>query len=142
MSFDLNPLETQEETPFWTIKDTLGLIVLGIGVFIGLWVFIQVWHLISDPGSMGALRELISSDLGFRYSGPGEGSDLAVPREIFAYMIVIFLLMIALGVAKAFVTGGVNIMAGDWQRLVKKKFEGFEVRLKEIGDSIKSQFPK
>ncbi len=141
MSFDLNPQGMQEATPYWTLKDTLGLVVLCIGVFIGLWIFIQVWHLISDPGSMTAIHELIRGDFEFSYYEPDGNPDLIIAKEFIAYLIIIFLLMVALGVAKMFVTGGVHIMGGDWQRLMKKKFEGFEDRLKEIGDSIRGQFP-
>jgi hypothetical protein len=132
----------EEETPFWTLKDTLGLVVLCIGIFIGLWVFIQVWHLISDPGSMTAFQELMRGDFELAIYGPGEDPDLSIGREFLSYLIVVFLLMVALGVAKMFVTGGVAIMAGDWQNLVKKKFEGVEERLKEIGDSVRKQFPR
>ena len=141
MSFDLNPQGPQEATPFWTLKDTLGLVVLCIGVFMGMWIFIQVWHLISDPGSMTALQELIRRNFEFSFYEPDGNPNLIIAKEFLAYLIMIFLLMVALGVAKMFVTGGVNIMAGDLERLMKKKFEGFEDRLKEIGNSIRGQFP-
>jgi hypothetical protein len=141
MSFGVNPLEEERGQQLWSIKDTLGLILLGIGAFIGLWIFIQVWQLINEPQGMTLFRELVSGDLilsGARSNDP----HLVVPQEVLSYLIVIFLLMVAVGVAKVFITGGVQIFTGDLQRTIRRVTEKFDKQMTGVRDSIRSQWPR
>ncbi len=141
MSFGLDPLQQDRTDSLWTIRDTIGLILLAIGAFIGIWIFVQVMQLFRDPLTMDVFRALVSGDLLLtpaRSANPG----LQVPREFLSYLIVIFLLMVATGVAKAFITGGVSLLTGDLQRMIKRLTGRFEEQLSGVKDSIRRQFPQ
>ena len=118
-------------------KGYVGLCLIGLGVFVAMWIFANVYSMFKNPQSLTAFQELVSEHLEAAWTADGERVKVVIPREIIAYFVPIGLLAIAVSVAGMLVAGGVKLLHGDFQAMVLK-FRGLRSSLEGRMDDLKN----
>ncbi len=103
-------------------RDYIGFTLIFLGTLVGLWVFINTFVLFNNPSKIGLFREKMDLSIETIASG-AENVKMLVPPQFLAYIIPLFLLMICLGVAGVFITGGVNLCYGNLRKILTKMTE-------------------
>ena len=111
------------------IKTTIGGGLIVVGGAMAIWIIQVINKVVYSPEKMPLLRTILK----ISYENPKvqlpENSTDIVPfinnygDAILAYGILIFLLSIAAGIAKAFLSGGINLIGSDLKILLEKMGE-------------------
>ncbi len=130
--------QRQDERDGLTIfKDYVGLCLIGLGVFVALWVFSNVYSMIRNPEEITSFQNLVSERMESTWTIDGERMKVVIPREFMAYFIPIVLLAIAVSVASILVKGGVRLLHGDFQAMTVK-FRALRSALEGRMDDLKN----
>ena len=102
----------------------LAFVLIGIGVVIALWSFVQVYNIFTNPEELTVFQQLVSDEVTFKMTIDTMNYDEEVrvepAPEVLAYIIPLLLLAVAVGVAKLFITGGVNLYHSNLRKLMIK----------------------
>ncbi len=102
-------------------RDYLGFMLVLFGVSIAFWVFVSVYGLFTAPEKLSPFQELVSHNLEtWISSSEKESLKIVVPAEILSYLVPLFLLLIASGIAGVLITGGCRLLDSDVQRVSRK----------------------
>jgi hypothetical protein len=101
-------------------KGYVGLCLIGLGVFVAMWVFSNVYSMIRNPEEITSFQNLVSERLESTWTFDGERMKVVIPREFMAYFVPIVLLAIAVSVASILIAGGVKVLHGDFQAMTVK----------------------
>jgi hypothetical protein len=143
---DLYASQHQRETPRDSqqnigLKDYLGCIFILTGALIAFWVFLNVYKIFTNPQEMVRFQQLVSSQLETLVSSEKGEVKVVIPREVLAYIVPLFLLMIGVGVAGVFIKGGVSLLYGSFQRFLMR-IARLEQKIEKEFQSIKDSFKK
>jgi len=95
----------------WGPRQVVGCFLILVGTVMGFWVFMQVYGIFTAPDKLTLYQQLVSDYLETRLViEEEEVSKLILPAEVLAYFIPILLLLVGIGVAKMFITGGVGLL--------------------------------
>lgn len=122
-----------------------GFILILTGALIAFWVFLNVYKIFTHPEEMVRFQQLVSSQLEALVSSEKEEVKVIIPGEVLAYIVPLFLLMIAVGVASVFIKGGVSLLYGSFQRFLLRiaRLEHKMGReIDSVKDSIKESLKK
>lgn len=109
-----NNIEPERHEKIFGIKDFIGLILILIGVFFGIWVILEVRDLLNGTET-GLIKAMTQEAVKFQ-SG---NTTLSFPSRPVAVVISGGLLFIAAMVALGFITQGVNLMHLDMKKILK-----------------------
>ncbi|MCK9554557.1 hypothetical protein M0R36_01880 [bacterium] len=101
------------------VRGYIGFTLISLGILIGLWVFVNTFVLFNNPSKIGLFREKMDMSIE-TITSSAENVKMLIPPQFLAYIIPLFLLMICLGVAGVFITGGVNLICGDIKKILAK----------------------
>lgn len=114
-----NHSDLEKQEPFGRgigIRETLGIILVIIGVGVALWVFSNVYDIFTGPEKLTAYQKLVSRSLEGSLSTKDSHVKLVIPPEFLAYLIPILLLGIGVSIAGILITGGVGLAHGAYRQ--------------------------
>jgi len=98
----------------------LAFVLIGIGVVIALWAFVQVYNIFTNPEELTVFQQLVSDEVTFKMTIDDEEVRVEPAPEVLAYIIPLLLLAVAVSVARLFITGGVNLYHSNLRKLMLK----------------------
>lgn len=94
------------------IRQVLGFVFAFIGVVMAIWLFSEVYELLTSPQKLTAFQKLVSQTMEGSLSTGDSRVKLVIPPEILAYLIPILLLGIGARIAGMLITGGLGFADG------------------------------
>jgi hypothetical protein len=135
---------SQSEEFYGKLRTATGLLLIGIGVLIALWAFVNVYRVFTNPDEMAVFGKIVPQSPELRELDI-EGDKIVLPVGLFsfmAYFIGCLLLLIAGMIGGAFITGGVGLLQPAVMRLDRRmRAETLSLRSKieQLGELIKKE---
>ena len=139
---NMNPFSVAEEKDNnIPIKEIIGILMIVIGSFIALWIFINVLNLFNNPANFERFQDLIKTDFTFQSSTDNRETVIFIPAVLLSYLFPILLMSIAVSVAGLFIRYGVELIYGSYQKY-KMKLSSVEYKLGRKLDDLKYKLDK
>lgn len=111
-------------------KPVFGVVCILFGFFVAIWIFSTSHQLIFNQEAIQLTQngEPVKTTL----SLSGEDISIALPPEIFSYLVPIILLFIMAKVATALISNGVKLYGSEYKTLMKQ----METMQEELEDNL------
>jgi hypothetical protein len=123
------------------LREIFGAVILIVGVFIAVWVCINLFRIFTNPRSLEVFREIIPSSPSLRVLEI-DGKEVLLPESIFsffAYVIGLAILFVTGMIATSFISSGINLMVGNVMRVemrINRAIEGLKKRIDDIREQV------
>ncbi|MCK4526940.1 hypothetical protein KAW18_06180 [candidate division WOR-3 bacterium] len=126
------------------LKFLIAIILITAGIIIALWTITKVYKIFTNPQEIEVFKQIVPDKPEMRELDIA-GQKVILPAGIFlfmAYGIGCLLLLVASGIATGLITGGVNLLQSNFQKLETKvitEIENLKVKIDELKETFKKK---